>query len=180
MSRTTLILAGLFAVSMGLLTWSGLEYLGKRQSAQDARENLEKCRILAQQIEQLRGSPTHASLRALPSTELTKLVEEAAKNAQILPNSVQSIAPQSPQRPGKSDYQWHTSEVQLAPLTWGELNRFLQSIALREPSLVASHVRLGTSKTPADGSTTPPLPERWGIQLRLTQSVFAPITKNSP
>ena len=56
MSRTTLILAGLFAVSMGLLTWSGLEYLGKRQSAQDARENLEKCRILAQQIEQLRGS----------------------------------------------------------------------------------------------------------------------------
>ena len=72
MNRLSVILASLFAVCMGLLTWSGLEYLGKRQSARDARENLEKCRLVAQQIERLRESPTQAAIRALPSTELTR------------------------------------------------------------------------------------------------------------
>ena len=180
MNRMSVILASLFAVCMGLLTWSGLEYLGKRQSARDARENLKRCRLVAQQIERLRESPTQAAIRALPSTEMTKLMEEAAKHAQILPNSVQSIAPQSPQRQGKTDYEWYSTEVQLAPLTWGELQRFIETIALREPSLVVSQLRLRTSKSASEGVILPDLPERWSVQLRLTQAVFAPITKGSP
>ena len=180
MSRFTVILASLFGVCMVLLTWSGLECLGKRQSARDARENLERCRLVAQQIERLQQSPTQAAIRALPSTELTKLLEEAAQHAQILPHAVQSIAPLPPQRQGKTDYEWSSTEVQLAPLTWGELDRFIETIALREPSLVVSQLRLGTAKLPLAGVNASEMPERWSVQLRLTQAVFAPITKGSP
>lgn len=180
MTRVSVALATLLAVGIGCLTWFGLELWGKRQSARDAQENLNRCRLLAQQIEQLRTSPTQAAFRALPSTELTKVLDEASRQSQILPNAVLSIAPQAPQRPGQTDYQWYSTEVQLAPLTWGELHRFLQAIALQEPSLVVSQWRMGTPTNVSQGGAAPSLPERWAVQLRLTQSVFAPITKSSP
>ena len=176
MSRMTIVLACLFAALMGLLTWSILECYAKQQSARDARENLERCRLVMQQIEQLRQSPTQASMTALSSTDMTKLLEEAAAKSQILPNSIRSIAPQAPERQGQTPYQWHSTDVVLAPLTWGELNRFLQSMALRKPSVLVSHLKLTAPTTGAAAEIAAPSPERWLVELRLTQSVFAPIT----
>lgn len=180
MKRLMAFLAVLFAGSIGLLTWSIMDLLAKQQSARDAETSLEQSQLLARQIEVLKQSPTQATLRALTSTELTKVVEEAAKNSQIPPNSVLSIAPQPPERAGKTDYQRYSSEVLLAPLSWREFEGFLQSIASQEPSLIVSHMKLsgpqgvGTPVSMSDG------PEKWGVQLRLTQAVFAPITKGSP
>ena len=176
MTRMTVILAGLFAALMGLLTWSILECGAKQQSARDARENLDRCRLVMQQIGELRQSPMQASLQALSSTDLTKLLEEAAAKSQILPNSIRSIAPQAPQRQGQTPYQWHSTDVMLAPLTWTELNGFLHSMALREPSVIVSHLKLTTPTTATAAESAARGPELWSVELRLTQSVFAPIT----
>jgi len=180
MRLLTLILAAMFAVSIGLLTWTTMDLLSNQQSAMDAGTNLDQCQLLARQIEVLQQSPTQASQRAMSSTEVTKLIQEAVAKAQIPPNSVISIAPLPPEREGKTDYQRYSTEVHLAPLTWREIEGVFQAITTRDASLVIAQLRFsgspsaGGSGLPADG------PEKWGVQLRLTQSVFAPITKSSP
>lgn len=180
MNRLTVLLAVLFAASIGLLTWSTMDLFAKQQSVRDAATSLDQCQLLARQIEVWKQSPTQATLRALTSTELTKVIEAAARNAQIPPNSVLSIAPQPLERVGKTDYQRSTTEVQLAPLAWGEFEGFLQSMATQEPSLVVSHMKLTSPQGAGTSAPLPDLPEKWAVQLRLTQAVFAPITKGSP
>lgn len=180
MKSLQLFLGALFAVAIGLLTWSTMDLLAKQQSARDAAAGLEQCRLLTKQIELLKQSPTQASLRAFSSTEVTKLVQEAAAKAQISPNSVLSIAPQPPEREGKTDYQRYSTEVQLAPLTWHEFEAFLEGITSQEPSLIVAQMRIANPQGLGSATAAPDGPERWGIQLRLTQSVFAPITKGSP
>lgn len=161
----------LLLVGLALLTaWSWSCLAASAAASRLATEDLLECRRLAQEIKRLGKSPQKASLEARSSTQLTKLVEESARSAQLSPQSVVAIDPQPARRMGETGYREQLTHVELREMTLRQLVTFLLALSDEGSGIEVASLRL---RAPRDEKTVENN-ETWAAEVTLTQVVFAP------
>src|SRR5688500_2953764 len=82
----------------GCLAWGGVRLVAARDAAASAARALADCESLARRIETARG-PAGSS-----DAEVARMIESAAKAAQLSDGSVEHIEPGSPKRIGDTPF----------------------------------------------------------------------------
>jgi hypothetical protein len=150
--------------------WSRVTLSASRQAAADAASDLCACRNAAARIDRLRGRPAVAGSRDVHMTELSRRIEEAAREAGMRDGGLDQIEPEPPRQVGESPYRQTSTRVRLQHATLQQLFTFLHALAADEtsgPGLRLQTLRLSTSRGEETGDT-------WTAEATLTYLVYDP------
>lgn len=153
------------AIVVGAQYW-----LSSRDRAQAATQDLSACYKLASDIRALQLRAQHASLVSRSLADLADIVESAAESAGLTSDSIVRIDPQAARRIGDSEYREQATVVEFLAATAPQLRTLIKGITARDSNLEIRTVRL---KSPHNFSGDEP-EERWGLEMVLTQRVYAP------
>jgi hypothetical protein len=163
------ILIAVTAIAIATLAFAVERWLSAKASAQDAAENLVRCRMLATEIAELKRRPTQASLQLQSQQELASLVAASAKVAEIADSAVVSIRPEPARRVAKTAYLQQSTGVQLRQVSLRQLVNFLAEVTTRDRRILPSSLRLSAPRGKNDGQA-----ENWQVEVVLTNLVFSP------
>jgi hypothetical protein len=152
--------------------WSTVFAWNAHQQTESAAENLQACRRLASEIEELQRHAQHTSLVSRSLADLAKLVESAAKEAGISSDSIVRIDPQAARRVGDTDYQEQATLAELLSITLPQFKTMVEGLASRDANLEVRTVRLRSPREASDVKTE----ETWIAEMVLTQRIYAPKT----
>jgi hypothetical protein len=163
MNRRMRILLLLLAVLLaGLAVWAWQDLSASRQAAETAWADLAACRSAAAKIQAYRRRPTLATDTERLASETTRLIEQAAKKAEISADDLQRISPESSRRIGDTVYREKPTQVLLRKVTV-----LVYDMVAGEAGFTARSLRLSAPRE-ADGGNT------WSADLVVTYLIYDP------
>jgi predicted Zn-dependent peptidase len=164
-------MAALLSVLLALLVlaaaWSYGMLARSRAAATGARADLEECRRLAAEIEGAAKRPALAAEHERVVTEVTGLVEEAAKFAQIPPEKIERITPEAARRVGDSVYTEKPTQVVLQDVTLKQVVELLHRLAASGRGLTPKSLRIVAPRGEDAG-------DLWTAELVVTYLIYDP------
>lgn len=162
------ILAGvLAAVLAGVLAWACDRCAWCRRQAQDAAEDVRRCREMAGRIADLRTRPNLAGAEELQLAELARQVEQAARAARLAPDAVVRIWPEQARRAGDTVYKEKATQIVLRDVSAEQAARFLHALSAGVPGLWTSSLRLSAPRGRETGDT-------WTVEAVVSYLIYAP------
>ncbi len=146
-------------------------YQSARAQSQAAADGLDECRRLAADMARLRTAPRVASLDVEPPDRLAARVTQAATTAELIPEAVVSVDPQSPVRIGRTAYAMRTTQIALQDASLAQIAQFAEALQDKSQGLVVRDIVLDAR--PLSDSDAE---ERWDVRLVLTQMIYSPIS----
>jgi len=165
--RTTIlltVLAGLLCLAM---LWCQNRQSRQKQRALAAMEGLAECRRIAARIRQARRRPALAAERELLGSQITSLIENAARSAGITPDRLVSITPQRADRVGESVYKEKPTLVSLKGVTLKQLVTMVHKLVSSADGLYAERLWLAAPRPQDTGNL-------WDAELTLTYLIYDP------
>lgn len=159
---------------LGLLLangWIGWTTWIQRDQAQAAQAQAIHLAGLAEQIEQLRRSPTQVDAGARSSDALARIVEQAAQAAGLNLENIVRIDPGEPRRLADSPYLEQRTDVELREVSLARIVEFTIALGREETGLDVPTLALrlpGGLENPAQGE------ELWNAQILLTSRIYDP------
>jgi hypothetical protein len=141
---------------------------GRQAAAETAQADLQACLRDAAAIESLRHRPRLAADHERLATEVTGLVEQAARTAGIAPASLQRITPEAAQRLGDSAYLEKPTLLVLDGVTMEQLVRLIHTLVASQEGLHPKSVRLTAPRLAASDNT-------WAADVVLTYLLYEPV-----
>lgn len=158
-------------LSLGALgAWSLGQLRANRQAAAAAAADLAVCQDAATNINNLRRKPSLAGSEEMQLTELARLIEQAARTAQMSMDSLVRIWPEQARRVADTVYKEKPTHVLLRGVTLRQLIAFLHTLTDGDSGLRVKHIRLVTPRGDDAGS-------RWTAEATVTYLIYAPRTE---
>jgi len=165
--RMVMLLAVLGGFLVALAAWS-YGYLGtRRATAAAARKDLIACRRLAADIARLRRGPTLACDSERVASEVTGLVETAAREAGVPASSLVRIMPAPAQRVGDTVYKEKPTQVILKRASLKQVVRLLWKLEHGDTPLGVKSLMLRAAQPQDDA-------DLWNADVTLTYLVYEP------
>lgn len=150
----------------GCLAWGGVRLVAGRDAATSAARALADCQRLARRIEAARGpaGSTDAGVR---------MIESAAKTAQLPDESVERIESGSPKRLGDTPFIEQPTAVELHDVELQQLFMFLHALAAVEgPGARGVQLKEIQLTAPAGAAAGRDV---WSVQAMLTHRTYSPV-----
>ena len=169
-SRRQMMLAGLVVVGLSIAAiWHVAWMLEHRGTAQRAANNLADCKLLAEQIVELRTRPAVAADEEMGIQELDDRIEYAKGQARLTNQTrdvIDIVDPQPARRIGNSPYLQKPTMFALRDVSLPQLTAFLYHLTDGSGLTVRSlRLRVPTGEATAD---------RWDVETTLTYLIYAP------
>lgn len=168
--RQIVLVATLLILLGAAVAWSYTALSGARAGAVATAEDLARCRHLADQIERMRRQPQLAGDRELAFHDLTRQIEEAARNQGIATDAIVRISPEPARRLGRSAYQEQPTRIELRQATLKQLLGLMHEAAAASPALRVRNIRLSAPRTESDANT-------WNVEFTLNYLQYHPDNK---
>jgi Tfp pilus assembly protein PilO len=165
--RQTLLVVLLLVLSSVAVLWSYAVMADRQRAAQRAARETTLCRQLADRIEQLRHRPSLAGSQELATSELAKLVEQAATASQLSADNLVRIAPEPARRIGEGPYKEKPTQVLLRNVNFRHVLKFLHTLSKPSTGLSVRQIRL---TAPREQEAV----DRWAVEATLSYLVYAP------
>ena len=140
--RLSVLLSVLFVLLAVVAGWSHGLMSRARSRAQAARDDLKECYRLAAEVEGAKRRPALAAEHERVTTEVTGLIEEAAKGARIATEKIERITPQAARRLGDTVYTEKPTQVVLQDVTLKQAVEFLHGLASSGRGLFPKSLRI--------------------------------------
>lgn len=158
-------IGGILVAILVAAGWS-FDYLQTgRAAAELAGHDLQDCRLAGSRIEQLRERVPQTQVGGGVEADAGRVVEDAAKTADVPPASLVRIAPQPARRIGQSQLQEQQTSLQLQQVTLRQLLGFLH--AAEGAGLPARSVVISTPTENRSG-------DAWNAEVELFRVSVAP------
>jgi hypothetical protein len=168
MNRRLRILLLLLAVLLaGLAAWAWQDLSASRQAAEAAWADLAACRSAADKIRAYRRRPTLATDTERLESETRRLIEEAAKKAEIPVEDQQRISLEPSRRIGDTVYREKPTQVLLRKVTLRQVAALVYDLVAGEAGFTARSLHLSAPRE-ADGGNT------WTVDLVVTYLIYDP------
>jgi hypothetical protein len=168
MTRRTGILVGVLIVLLLAVTWwSHSRMADSRAAAITAGAAARACRQMTQQIKLCRRRPAIASGQERLASEVTGLIEAAAKAAGIRADKLVRISPEPAQRLEDAAYKDKPTRVRLTDVRLKEFVALLHKLLLDKTGLHDKSIRISASQRDDTG-------DLWGVELVLTYLIYDP------
>jgi len=136
-----------------LVAWSSHRQAVNRRRIQAAQTDLDRCRQLADRIQDLSAKPTRAWLKSdSPRERLALHIQQAAQAAQINESSIVSIEPLKGHQIGESAYMDELTKLQLRNLSLRQLVTFLKEVSAGQSGLRVDSLRLSAPRSGSDSA----------------------------
>ena len=163
----------LVSVMLGMLAiaamWSLSRASEQASNAQYAMDDLTECQRLADSIAAFRSKPTIASAKVKEDYEMGARIDDASKKANLPPDSLQGLFPQSARRRGRSSYLEKPTSLALRDVSLPQLATFLHHLS-DNTGLTVRDVRIRTPHGSESGN-------RWDAEATVTYLIYQPTTK---
>lgn len=171
LSQRVIVLASL-AVVVGILVsgWSYGRMSESRAVTIAAADDLAACHRMARQIRALRHKPSVAGSHEPQQNELTRRIEQSARQARIPAQNLDRIWPEPARYIGDTPYKKHATEVVLRGVTLQQIVTLMHTLESQGDGPRLSRIRLAA---PRDKNTT----NHWTAEATLTYLVYAPRVK---
>jgi hypothetical protein len=169
-TRYLLRMAPIVVALGAMIVLSGQYLQGKRDAAAMAANDLAHCRSLAVQVAPEVGRAKGEPAQAMAASDLTRLIEQAAQGAGVLPEALARITPEPAKRLENSTLREEATEVVLQQITLRQLIGFLHAVTSGNSVVGVRSVRL----------LSPPEEEvgrHWTAEVRVVQLIQAPPTE---
>jgi len=165
------ILAGVI-LAAGIVSSGG--YLGSaRQAAQAAAVDLARCRRMVEEIRAYRRLPARVADEEWLASQTTAMIEAAAAQAGLPPDSLVRISPEAPQRLGQSPYQEKPIQVALSNVSSRQLAGLLHGLSCQARSLSPKSIHLTSPRQESAAGA-------WSAQVVLTYLIYQPSKAQQP
>ena len=169
--RLAILLALLTLLLSGLAGWTYDGLRNARTRAAKARDDLVVCRRLAEEIERFRAGPTLATDGEEVASEVTGLVERAAKAAKLRQSGLVRIMPGPAQRVGDTVYKEEPTTAILERVRLGRTVALMHHLVSGRPPLDVRSIRL-TATRPQQST------DAWDGEIVVTYLVYEPPKTN--
>lgn len=176
-SKTQLAVTLALAASIALTFWRYQDWRAAQAAVEVARENLNRCQDLAEQIREVQQRPTMAALEETSITTLATVVESAAERARIPKSAIIRVEPQPMRRIGETDYKEQASLVEMRAVSLQQLIQLLHTLLTEQSELDVGSLRLSAPRYDVEPNAD--AIETWLVEVTLTYLIFAPqVTKS--
>jgi len=159
------------AILMALLAAAALASRGHmlccRAKALDAQQTLDRCRLHAAAIADIRNRPAVAADNEQLGAEIQAAIETVAKDAGIAGQKIVRISPLPPQRLADSPYKEKPTLVRLEDVTLRQLVTFAHDLSAAKTHLVAKSINIRAPQAEDAG-------ELWIAEVELTYLIYQP------
>lgn len=159
---TTLLILLLLAVG-----WSYSTLSQAKANAAAIAEDLTQCRELANDIEQTRQQPQLAGDHELKFNDVSRQIEDAAKQQGIATDAIVRISPEPVRRLGRSVYREQPTRIELRQATLKQLLSLMHQVTATSPSLRVRSIRLSAPRAESDDQT-------WNVEFTLSHLQYSP------
>jgi hypothetical protein len=163
----------LVATAAGLvlaMLWGYRRMSDSRDAANTAAAELAECQALAGRIESLRSRPAVAGVREARSTDVSRRVEQAARDAEFADGSLERIEPEPPRRVGDTEYKEVPTQLRLRRVTLRQVFAFLHAVGNDEAGGPPLRVRSVRLSAPRGEEAT----DLWAVEATLVYLVYDP------
>ena len=167
--QNRLVLAATAAGLVLAMLWGSRRQSDSRDAALAAAAELAQCQTLAGRIESLRRRPAVADVREARATDVSRRVEQAAREAEFTDGSLERIEPEPPRRVGDTAYKEVPTQLRLRRVTLRQVFAFLHAVGndAGGPPLRVRSVRLSA---PRGEEAT----DLWAVEATLVYLVYDP------
>jgi len=145
----------------------------QRAAAAQAYEGLERSRQLAEIIKEHRQRPALAAEQERLSSEINRLIEEAARRADIPAGNLSLITPMPAIRIGDTAYKEKPTQVSLRAVTLKQVVMLMHQLVSGDSGLHARSVDFRTPRGNEGG-------DQWEVELVLTYLIYEPLQNAAP
>ena len=168
--QNRLVLAATAAALVLAMLWGYRRLSDSRDAAIAAAAELAECQALSGRIESLRHRPAVADVREARATDVSRRVEQAARDAEFAEGSLERIEPEPPRRVGDTAYKEVPTQLRLRRVTLRQVFAFLHAVGNDGPGGPPLRLKSVRLSAPRGEEAT----DLWAVEATLVYLVYDP------